>query len=298
MAKTAVIVDSSSYIKKEDIDKYGIFVINDPVIFGTDAKLENSWSTQQEFFNDLNNAKVAPTTSLPTPGEITRVFDEVANRGFDSAIIVTISSGLSGTYQSIKNLAEDFAGFKEVLVWDSQIATIAAGDQAIYAAELLKSGFSIKEIEPKLGKLRDSTKVFFVVDSIKHLQRTGRLSGGQALVAGALKIKPILEFKEGKIVAASKARKMEGAWDYIEKNFGEIVSNSKTKIRVNLIDANNAELADQWMEKGKKLWPEVEFVRGIIGPYIAVHTGEKSIGWIWADDFQTLLKSDLELKNK
>ena len=289
MSKTAVIVDSSSYIDKNTIKKYNIFVVYDPIIFATEPITEDHWKTQQSFFTDLNNAKEVPTTSQPTPGSFQKVFEEVTSQGYDSAIIVTLSSGISGTYQSAKNIAEAYEGFKEVLVWDSKIAILGAGNQAIYAAELLKQGKTISEIKKSLKTLRDSTSVFFVVDSIKHLQRTGRISSGQALVAGAIKIKPILTFDDGEIKAAARARKMDGAWEFIEKNFSEIVKNAKNKLRVTISDANNPELADLWLAKGKELWPQVTFERGIIGPFIAVHTGEKSVGFIWADDYQNLL---------
>ncbi|MDR0898926.1 MAG: DegV family protein [Lactobacillaceae bacterium] len=290
MAKIAVIVDSSSYIPADLLKKNKIYVIQDPVIFETNAHTENYWQTQQDFFTDLNAAEKSPTTSQPTPGEITRVFDQVVADGYDSAVIVTLSSGISGTYQTAKNLAENYAGFKQVLVWDAQIAAIGAGNQALYAAGLIKKGLSLEDIETQLGELRSSTGVFFVVDSIKHLQRTGRLSGGQALIAGMLSIKPILDFEDGKIVAAGKARKMTGAWEYIEQHFSQIVEDSLEPLRVNVIDANNPELADEWVEKGQKLWPQVIFERGIIGPYIAVHTGEKSVGFIWGDDYEKLLE--------
>jgi DegV family protein with EDD domain len=286
--KTAVIVDSSNYILPEDIFENNIYVIDDPIIFGKTVKYESDFISEDDFFKQLNNAPKPPVTSQPAPAKILEIFQKVKKDGYDSAIAVTLSSGISGTFQTVKNLAEEFKDL-DILVWDSQIATIGSGNQALYAAGLLKKGLDKIEVIKKLEELRSSTGVYIAVDSIKHLQRTGRLSGGQALLAGMLSIKPILGFENGKIVAISKARQMNGVWQYIEKNFSQLLVSTQKPIHLDIIDANNSELSDKWAAMAHEKWPEVTITRGKIGPFIAVHTGEKSIGFIWSYDYKKLL---------
>lgn len=293
MSKIAVIVDSSSYIPKDVCLKEHIYVVDNPVLFGRKVYHESHWPQNAAFYKKMAASSAQPTTSQPSTGDLTAVFDQVKDDGYDQAVFVTLSSGFSGTYEAAVTAAVDYDGL-EVHVWDSRIATMAAGNQALLAADLADKQWPMKDILARMQILRERTSVFFVVDSIKHLQRTGRLSGGQALIAGLLSIKPILNIdpsKDGKIVAVAKERKMTGAWRYIEEHFAEIVqdyADAKWPMRVTIVDADNPTLADSWMAKGQALWPDIVFERGIIGPLIGVHTGGKAVGFIWAQDYKTL----------
>ncbi|MFT8917033.1 MAG: DegV family protein [Oenococcus sp.] len=293
MSKIAIIVDSSSYIPHEIQLAKHIYVADNPVLFGRKVYHESHWPVNAAFYKQMATSSAQPTTSQPSIGDLMAIFDQVKKDGYDQAVLVTLSSGFSGTYQAAFAAAAQYPDL-DVHVWDSRIATMGAGNQALLASDLAEKGWQMADILEKLRLLRDRTSVFFVVDSIKHLQRTGRLSGGQALIAGLLSIKPILNIdpsKEGKIVAVAKERKMTGAWKYIEENFGKIVegyAHSNWPMRVTIVDADNPALADSWVKKGKALWPDIVFERGIIGPLIGVHTGEKAVGFIWAQDYKSL----------
>lgn len=291
MKKTAVIVDSSSYINNLDLQKYHIYKIDDPVIFGQKVYHESDWPDNADFYRQMREASVQPTTSQPSLADVEKTIQQVIDDGFQQAIIITISSGFSGTYQTAFSAAEKFADKLKIVAWDSKIACAGAGNQALMAARSAQAGVDFQTILDRLKEQRSTTDVFFVVDSIKHLQRTGRLSGGQALIAGLLSIKPILRIdtnKEGKIDAIAKERKMSGAWRYIAEHFDPVVKEYRQrglKLRVSVVDANNPELSAEWMEKCKRQWPELVVERGIIGPLIGVHTGEKAVGFIWSADY-------------
>lgn len=293
MSEIAIITDSSSYIAADLLEKHHIYIVDNPVIFGETVYHESRWPVNPDFYREMASSAVQPTTSQPATGDIEAVFDQVKADGYKQAIMVTLSSGFSGTYEAAVSTAKQYQDL-DVHVWDSKIACIGAGNQALLAADLAEKGYPVDEILKRLLLLRQRTGVLFVVDSIKHLQRTGRLSGGQALVAGLLSIKPILQIdtnQQGKIDAIAKARKMTGAWEYIEAAFGKTVAIYKKNgwpLRVMVIDADNPELADSWTDRAKVLWPEIVFEGGIIGPLIGVHTGGKAVGYLWAQDYKTM----------
>ncbi|AZZ60454.1 DegV family protein [Oenococcus sp. UCMA 16435] len=293
MRKIAIIVDSSSYIPKDQLKKHHIYVIDNPIIFGETIYHESNWPVNADFYQQMAVTPLQPTTSQPAPGDFEAAFKAAKADGYQQALVITLSSGFSGTFVNTSTAASHYPDL-DIRVWDSRIACAGTGHQALLAADLAEKGIGLDEILRRLQILRSRTGVFFVVDSINHLQRTGRLSGGQALIAGLLNIKPILNIntnKQGKIDAVAKTRKMSGAWRYIEEHFSKVADDYRRAgwpLRVSIVDANNPKLADAWLKKAKKLWPEIIFERGIIGPLIGVHIGGKAVGLIWGEDYKRL----------
>lgn len=288
MSKIAVLVDSSSYIAPADLAALNIYQINDPIMMGEQVFHENeSWASQEEFYTFQRTAEPALTTSQPEIGAFMTKFDELAEAGYTDVIVIVLSSGISGAFSSLESLAGTVENIK-VHVWDSQIAASGAGNQAKLAAEMVAAGKDVQTILARLEELRATTKVLFAVDEIRHLQRTGRISGGQATLGSLLNIKPLLTFEDTKIIAIGKERAMKRAWKKIEADFQAVHDSVDYKIRATIVDGNNPVLADQWATDLAELFPDVVVERSIIGPYIGVHTGEKAMGLIWARDYKTL----------
>ncbi|GKT04532.1 DegV family protein [Furfurilactobacillus sp. WILCCON 0119] len=287
--KIAVLTDSSAYINAADQDRYHIYVINDPVLFGNHVYHENVDLDAKKFYALLKTEHVAPTTSQPSNGEVQRVLDQVVADGYDTAIIVGLSSGISGFISNVEAYAPTVDNL-DVHIWDSRIACAGAGNQVLLAAALAEKGHSVDEIFARLAQLRETTKVMFVVDDMRHLMRTGRISNGQSLIGTMLQIKPMLAFTpEGKIIATGRERQMKRAFLSIQKQFAEIVATTNYPLRVSIVDANNADLKAQWLAASRAAQPSVIFEDGIIGPLIGVHTGEKAMGFIYAQDWRSLV---------
>ncbi|MDR0898925.1 MAG: DegV family protein [Lactobacillaceae bacterium] len=289
MSKIAVIVDSSSYIPEDLKNAYGIYEIPVPILFDGKIKYDTDWKSPAKFYADMNKAKTAPTTSQSSPADMNDMFERVEKDGYDEAIMITLSSGISGFYQTAVNMANQYEGNLKVTVWDSLITVIAAGQQALLAAEMATQNKSMDEILAKLEILRSSTRVYLVVDDIQHLKRTGRLSGGMAIVAGVLSIKPILTFtQEGKIEAVGKERKMNRAFNWIQNKLTEYLAETKTPTRIIVADANNEEVAQEWVDATREKYPDMPIDRGVIGALIGVHTGEKAVGYVMLADWKEL----------
>ena len=289
MSKIAVLVDSSSYISPEDLEALNIKQINNPIMMGTQVFHENEdWQTPAEFYEMARTAVTPFTTSQPEIGVFMTAFNELAAAGYTDVIAVVLSSGISGTYSSVQSLAQTMDNIK-IHAWDSQIAAAGAGNQAKLAAEMVQAGHGVPEILAALTTLRGTTNVYFAVDDIRHLQRTGRISGGQATLGSLLNIKPMLTFEDGKIIAIGKERAMKRAWKKMIADFTAIHDAATYPLRVAIVDGNHPDLADSWAAELQAAFPDVVVERSIIGPYIGVHTGEKAMGMIWGQDYKSLL---------
>ena len=157
-----------------------------------------------KFYGMLEANKELAHTSQVNAGEFTAIFKEAVSKG-DEVLAITISSGLSGTYQAAKVAAADFEG--KVFVVDSLSAT--AGEQVLiaHAIKLRDEGKSAKEIFDVLQELRHRVKLFVRVETLEYLKRGGRVSKAAAFVGGLLQFMPVLTLNgEGKLETVGKAR--------------------------------------------------------------------------------------------
>lgn len=137
-----------------------------------------------------------PSTSTPSLAEVMDVFEEMKNEGYERAIAVTISSGLSGTYNTIRLAASEEEDL-DIYVFDSKNISMGAGMFAIWSAKKLQEGMPFGKICENLEKKRSDSKVFFYMDTLRYLQRGGRIGKVTSVVGEVLKLKPIISCDEG-----------------------------------------------------------------------------------------------------
>ncbi|MCM0582414.1 DegV family protein [Weissella diestrammenae] len=289
MEKIAVLVDSSSNVTQSEQAALNMYAVNAPILVGERVYHENvDWQTQTDFFKFQSQTQQPLTTSQVEIGAWLEKFAEIAADGYTDVIVVTISSGISGTFSTVESLSATVDSI-HIHAWDSRIAAAGAGNQARLAAYLAQSGAHLNHIFEQLTRLRDSTHVLFVVDDVKHLKRTGRISNSAAFLGTMMNIKPMLTFNPlGQIIAIDKVRQMKRAWVRIQQRFVEEIDN-QDQIRISIIDANNPEIADEWAATMRQKYENFAIERGPIGAFIGVHTGEKALGFIWALDWQKLI---------
>lgn len=155
------------------------------------------------FYEKLVESDVLPTTSQPTPFVFTEAFQEAVDRG-DSVVCITVSSKLSGTYQSAVIAAADFP--EKVFVVDSQTVAIGSGILTEYALQLADSGMGAEEIAWKLLQKREKVRLLALVDTLEYLKKGGRISPTVAFAGGLLNIKPVIAVEEGEVKLLGKAR--------------------------------------------------------------------------------------------
>jgi DegV family protein with EDD domain len=198
-----IITDSSSDLPKEIIKKYDITVVPLTISMGGKDYLEGIDLTPNEFFNTMFSLDELPKTSQPSPASFADAFSKLS--GTDELLCLTISSGLSGTYQSAC-LGKDIAA-SSVTVFDTLAGSLGHGLQVILAAELAQKGYSLTEIVKELTTYREKMNILVLLDTLENIVKGGRLSKFQGSLAKILNIKVILERVDGgKVEILEKVR--------------------------------------------------------------------------------------------
>ncbi|MFC4409129.1 DegV family protein [Chungangia koreensis] len=197
-----IVTDSAADLPKEMIEKYDITVV--PLTVTIDGKeyAEGVDLSPEEFYKKMATSAELPKTSQPTPGVFKEAFSKA---GPDEEVLcLTLSSNLSGTYQSAV-LAQDLVKEK-VTVFDTLGGTLAQGMQVLKAAEMAAEGNSVDEITSSLATFRENMKIVVLLETIENVVKGGRLSKFQGTLARFLDIKVILEAIDGKVEMAEKVR--------------------------------------------------------------------------------------------
>ena len=286
--KTAIVTDSAAYIDPQLAAQYHITVVPITVIFNQQPYLENVDIDSTTFFEKLRTEKELPTTAQITMGQMQETYDQLADAGYDEIISIHLSSGITGFFDNLSMFAKDYDRIP-IYPFDSKIASAGEANMALLAGRLASDGQHADTILPKLQQLRDSTDVFFMVDDLNHLLRTGRISNSSAIIGNLLRIKPLLTFNEaGQIIATGKERTVKRAFAHIMANFETAVKQADFPIRASVIDANDTDVSAQWVTAIQQQFPNVPVDVSHLGPVISVHTGEKTMGLLWAWDWEKI----------
>lgn len=200
MNQIRLIVDSTADMPDSYRDKFEVVPM--VVRFGEEELIDGVTITRQQFYERLIESDVMPTTSQATPADFDRYFQAVSQAG-DSAVVITIASKLSGTYQSACIAAGEY---ENIYVVDSQSAAIGTGILAEYALRCREEGMDAREIAAALEKKRGDILVIALLDTLEYLKRGGRISKTVAFAGGLLNIKPVLTVQDGEIQVIGKAR--------------------------------------------------------------------------------------------
>lgn len=198
--KTRIIVDSTSDLIPEIKERVDIVPLT--VHFGAEEYIDGVTIDHKTFYEKLAESDVLPTTSQATPHSFAKVFEEVKEKG-EEAVVITISSKLSGTCQSAMIAANDY---DNIYVVDSGSATVGGGILTEYALNLAEEGLSAKEIAEKLEEVKQKIVIVALVDTLEYLKRGGRVSKTVAFAGTVLNIKPVISVIDGEIHMLGKAR--------------------------------------------------------------------------------------------
>jgi len=276
--RTAIVTDSTSYIPKEVRDSLDIHMLPLNVIFGDASYQEEVEITAEQFFLKVREQKELPKTSQPAYGTIIEKFEQLSNE-YEAVVAITLSSGISGTYQSIVS-AGSMIDNLEVVAYDSEISCMVQGFYVIEAAKMAKKGAGPTEVIERLDEIKQTANAYFMVFDLDHLQRGGRLSSAQAFVGSLLQVKPILTFVDKQIVAFEKIRTEKKAMKRITDLFGEVASKGE-KMKAVVIHSNRDDDAKKLAQQLSETYPNVELETSYFGPVIGTHLGEGALGLGW-----------------
>ncbi|EOT45936.1 MULTISPECIES: DegV family protein [Enterococcus] len=273
--KIAVLVDSGTDVPVEITNQEGVYTIPLQIIYKDAVYKDKIDITPEEVYARLSQE--IPSTSLPDGGQILAVLDQIKSDGYNKIIAVSISSGLSGTYNILRLLAED--SDLEMFVLDSKNIGIGAGLQAIHAYELIQAKLPFNDIVHKLKREVSKTTLYFNVATLEYLQKGGRIGLVSSIVGTALRLNPTISCNEDGIyytVAKTRGRKksLENLLKLLKADIGQ-----HKNYRIAVAHGDALEEGEWVRSLVQETFPEAkEVLFGTISPALVVHTGPGLVG--------------------
>ena len=205
--KTGVFTDSNSGITQAQAKELGIKVIPMPVLIDGEEYFEDITLTQEKFYEMLTS-NVNVSTSQPSPEVVMNLWDE-ALKEYEGIVYIPMSSGLSGSYQTARMLADDYDG--KVQVVNNQRISVTMRQSVYDAIALANEGKSAEEICQILEADKFNSSIYIMLDTLNYLKQGGRLTSAVASLSAMLKIKPVLQIQGEKLDAFSVARTLSSA---------------------------------------------------------------------------------------
>ena len=196
----AIVVDSTAYLPESLADLGTLTVVPLTVVIDGRAGLEGVEVTPDQVARALAARRVSVTTSRPSPGQFSQVYERLLAAGAPGIVSVHLSAQLSGTYDSAVAAAGQYPGRIEVV--DSRSTGMGLGFAALAASGYADLAAARDAVVAATGRV----SVFFYVDTLEHLRRGGRINAASALVGTALSVKPILHVVDGQIVIRDRVR--------------------------------------------------------------------------------------------
>lgn len=276
--KIAILTDSGADVPENIKEKYNVKVIPLKIIFKDGEYIDKLNITAEEVYKRMD--KEIPKTSLPDGEMIKGIFDEIKQEGYEKVIAITISSGLSGTNNMVRIVAEDYKGL-EVFVLDTKNIGIGAGLSAVQAAVQEDQGLPFEEIKSNLQKSAEKAKVYFHVPTLEYLQKGGRIGLVQSVLGSVLNLKPIITCNDDGIYHT--VAKVRGKAKSVSKTIELVEEYAANSNKYNLAVAYGGETAIEEAksvrEELKKKLPHFEqFFFDQVSPALGVHTGPGLIG--------------------
>ncbi|HBF4437737.1 DegV family protein [Clostridioides difficile] len=205
MDKIKLIVDSACDLPDDIIEKYNIEVVGLNVSFGEESYISGKEIDNKTFYRKMSESKELPKTSCPSPDK----FLEAYHCQEESVLVINISSGLSGTYNSAllaKDMFEKEGNNKKIEVIDSLSGSIGIGQLVLKAAILIKEGKEIEEIVSIINKYKDNPPFFGTLETLENAIKGGRINPIAGKIINTLNFKAIIQVADGVVTPIDKAR--------------------------------------------------------------------------------------------
>jgi DegV family protein with EDD domain len=256
--KIAVITDSNSGITQAEAKALGITVLPMPFMIDGVEYFEDISLTQDEFYEKLMGGS-SVSTSQPGPEDVLNCWDDTLKE-YDEIVYIPMSSGLSGSYQTARMLAEDYDG--KVQPVNNQRISVTMRQSVMDAIKLAADGFNAEEIKQKLEDDKFNSSIYICIDTLEYLKKGGRLTPAVAMLGTLLKIKPVLQIQGEKLdtfatcrtIAKAKTIMIDQARKDITGRFGG--TETGAGVYISVAYTYNEENAKVFVEDIKEAFPD------------------------------------------
>ncbi|HEY3316331.1 MAG TPA: DegV family protein [Bacillota bacterium] len=267
-----VVADSAADLPREIVEGLDIRIVPLTVRFGDEEFVEGRDLDPAEFYRRMEASPSLPKTAQPTPAQFAKAFTEAHEAsGGDGVFCVTISSGLSGTYQSA-NLGKEMSG-RPVVILDSLAASLGEGVLAFRAAEAARDGLRLQALTGLLTKLRDELTVLIGLETLENVVRGGRLSPVKGFVAQLLNFKAILHNIDGRPVPLERVRGTRKLLEHLVELVGERGRDLADKV-IGITHADNLAAAIELRDRLMERFRPGRIIVSQMGPTLGTYAGK------------------------
>jgi DegV family protein with EDD domain len=263
-----IITDSVADLSPQMVKELGVSVIPLSVRFGEEVYRDGIDLTPDQFYDKLKTSKVFPNTSVPSPGDFIKVYDEMAEKT-DEILVILVTSRLSATQEVARQSIAMMKKKCRVELLDSRTATMAEGFIVMKAAQAAKSGASLDEVIKVARQTIPRVDFLAAFDSLEYLRRGGRIGRAQAFLGSLLHINPLITLREGVVEPAGRTRSRAKAIDRLYE-FAAGYTNIEEMAVENTACPEDAEAL---VERLGAIYPKERIYRSRMTPVIGTHTG-------------------------
>ncbi|MBD3189506.1 MAG: DegV family EDD domain-containing protein [Candidatus Heimdallarchaeota archaeon] len=287
VSKIVIVSDGSCDLPRELVEQYNIHIIPFKVIFGEEVyRTYGDWGTitKEQFYNKLQSFPEFPTTSVPSPIMVNQVLGKALEQA-ETVIAILLSRNFSSLYQMVVKLSEKFES-ADISVVDSGVATSSLGALVLEAAKMATSGASKEEILHRLDQLIPQARLLVVLDSVDAVYHSGRVGWAKKFLVSSLRIKPIVNFRDGLIVPGGTLRGRKEVIKRLKFVAPIVVREAITDtvfiwhVRFSSAAQELKELMERNNEQNKNIIVQEA------GPIVGSHVGEKSIGYMYIGPYK------------
>lgn len=274
--KIALLTDSTCDLSDEDLNEHGIRMIPMRIVYEDREYRDRLDITPQQVYDSLTEE--VPHSSLPLPEDVMDCLDGLKSEGYTDVLYISVSSGLSGSSQMMRVLAEQYNGL-DIHVLDTRTLSMGLGFLVLEAAKTLRETGDLQAVLERVKKIRSETKAFFVIPTLKYLRMGGRIGTVAAVLGTTLNLKPVITVSnEGKYVTAAKVRGFQHAVARMEqlvvKHFG------CQSVHLAIVHGDACEAAKTLNDRLHQVLDVVQSHLRQISPVLGVHTGPGLLGLI------------------
>lgn len=275
MPKIAIVTDSTANLPAELISQHNIQIVPLKIHWGEETLEDGVDITVDAFYNRLRSSSKLPTTSQPSIHNFLTAYQNVPSDA-DGVIVLTLSSGISGTNASATAAASEFTA-KPIRVVDTRSTSAGLALVVENIAKAIQDGANLDEVAALATKISGKLSIFFMVDTLEYLHKGGRIGGAARFFGSALNIKPILYLNdEGKIDTLEKVRTSKQALSRLLELAAERTNGGKVHARI--LQAQVPEAAEEFKQR---VVEELDCASiGIVdlSPVLGAHVGPGTIG--------------------
>jgi DegV family protein with EDD domain len=272
-----IVADSSMDMPADWDKKYEIDVLPVNIQFGDQTFRQGIDITATKFYKMINETKIIPHTSLPSPAQVVEYYKRIAQKG-ETILSIHVGSKMSGTYDVVRSASDELAGEIDVHPFDSGNGSAGLAFMCKEARLLSIAGANIKSIISRLEEIRDQITVVFAIDNLEFARMNGRVSALQERVVSLLRIKPIIVLRDGILEIAERVRTRKKSIDRIVDLIYKRIGTQKVNIAI--VHAQNPDTANVLLNLVREKLKIEEYIMTDLSISVAANLGPGTVGII------------------